>query len=113
MVTDKQVQKLFRLLANGVSLARAAWRTNMDQKTAGKYRRLEKRPSEVSVPHTWQTRPNPFAEVWPAVCELLQANPGLQAKTIFQELQRRHPGRFADNQLRTLQRHIRRWRASF
>ena len=42
---------------------------------------------------------------------MLELNPGLQAKTIFQDLQRRYPGRFADPQLRTLQRHIRRWRA--
>src|SRR5262249_44361166 len=34
-----------------------------------------------------------------------------RAKCILHELQRRHPGCFADGQLRTLQRHIRRWRA--
>lgn len=112
MVTDKQVQKLFRLIADGDSLAQAAWRTHMDEKTARKYRKLGKRPSEAALPHTWRTRPDPFAEVWASVCELLEAEPGLQAKTVFEELQRRHPGRFADNQLRTLQRHIRRWRAS-
>src|SRR5579859_431670 len=112
MVTDKQVQKLFRLLADGEPLAQAAWRTHMDEKTARKYRKLGKRPSEAALPHTWRTRPDPFAEVWASVCELLEAQPGLQAKTVFEELQRRQPGRFADNQLRTLQRHIRRWRAS-
>ena len=57
-------------------------------------------------PHTWTTRANPFAGVWDEVCELLDGNAGLQAKTIFAELQRRYPGRFADSQLRTLQRHI-------
>jgi hypothetical protein len=110
MVTDKQVLKLFRLIADGRSSAQAAVLTNMDEKTARKYRKLGKRPSEVAVPHTWRTRPDPFAEVWPMVCELLELNPGLQAKTIFAELQRQHPGRFADVQLRTLQRRIRRWR---
>src|SRR5262245_54767750 len=112
MVTDKQVQRLFRLLADGETLARAAWRTNMDEKTAGKYRKLGKRPSDAAQPHTWRTRPNPFAEVWAEVCELLEANPGLQAKTIFEELQRRQPGQFDDNQPRTLHPHIRCWRAS-
>ena len=62
--------------------------------------------------HTWATRPNPFAAVWDEVRELLDVNPGLQAKTIFGELQRRHAGHFADNQLRTLQRHIKSWRAT-
>ena len=35
---------------------------------------------------------------------LLEINPGLQADTVFADLQRRYPGRFADGQLRTLQR---------
>ncbi len=64
MVTDKQVQRFFRLLADGETLAQAAWRTNMDEKTARKYRKLGKRPNETAQPHTWRTRPNPFGEVW-------------------------------------------------
>ena len=43
---------------------------------------------------------------------LLQVNPGLQAKTLFGELQRRYPGRFPDGQLRTLQRQVKAWRAT-
>ncbi len=35
----------------------------------------------------------------------------MEAKTIFEELQRSYPGRYADGQLRTLQRRIKRWRA--
>ena len=31
-------------------------------------------------------------------------NPGLEAKTLFEEMQRRYPGKFSDGQLRTLQR---------
>jgi hypothetical protein len=42
---------------------------------------------------------------------LLQVNPRLQAKTLFADLQRRFPGHFADGQLRTLQRRLKRWRA--
>ena len=38
--------------------------------------------------------------------------PGLEAKTLFAALQRQYPERFADGQLRTLQRRIKRWRAS-
>jgi hypothetical protein len=39
-------------------------------------------------------------------------NPGLQAKTLFDDLQRRYPGRFADGQVRTLQRKTKAWRAT-
>src|SRR5262245_58109862 len=111
MVTDKQVRKLFRLNAAGMTLTRCALLTNMDEKTARKYLDLGQLPGALARPHTWRTRPDPFAEVWAEVCALLEINPGLQAKTLFQDLQRRYPGRFADGQLRTLQRHIRRWRA--
>ena len=38
--------------------------------------------------------------------------PGLQAKTLFEDLQHRFPGRFPDGQLRTLQRKIKAWRAT-
>src|SRR5271169_2767634 len=112
MITDAQVRKLVRFLHESRTLSQAAAKANMDEKTARKYRRLGKQPSEIAQPHTWTTRVNPFEDVWPAVRDLLELNPGLQAKTIFQDLQRRYPGRFADLQLRTLQRHIRRWRAT-
>ena len=42
---------------------------------------------------------------------MLSANPGFEAKTLFEDLQRRYPGRFSDGQLRTLQRRIKVWRA--
>ena len=111
MVTDKQVKDLLSFLLDNRTIARAARLTDMDEKTARKYRDLGKLPSEVAKPHTWTTRPNPFEAVWGEVLELLDGNSGLQAKTVFGELQRRYPGRFADSQLRTLQRHIKRWRA--
>ena len=41
---------------------------------------------------------------------LIKEAPGLEALTIFQDLQRRYPGKFQDGQLRTLQRHMRVWR---
>jgi hypothetical protein len=43
---------------------------------------------------------------------MLEINVGLEAKTIFEDLQRRNPGGFADGQLRSLQRRIKVWRAS-
>jgi hypothetical protein len=112
MVTDKQVRALFRFLLDDRTIIRAARLTDMDEKTARKYREVGKLPSEIAKPHTWTTRPNPFEGVWDEVRELLDGNSGLQAKTIFAELQRRYPGRFADSQLRTLQRHIKSWRAT-
>jgi hypothetical protein len=85
----------------------------MDRKTARKYRDQAKLPSELETwPRTWRTRQDPFSDVWEEVTEQLEASPGLQAKTLFEWLQRRYPGRFQDGQLRTLQRRVRQWEAT-
>ena len=113
MVTDHQVRRLRRLDLRGVPAGRAAAQAGMDDKTARKYRRLGRLPSEVRMKHDWRTRPDPFADVWPQLEQLLQVNPGLEAKTLLGHLQRQYPGRFADGQVRTLQRRVKRWRALF
>ena len=99
------------LLGKGKSLIAAASKADMDEKTARKYRRLGKLPSDIKVEHTWRTREDPFSEVWKEVKEKLEINPGLEAKTLFEDLQHRYPGQFADGQLRTLQRRVKIWRA--
>ena len=111
MVTDQQVRRLFKLVQTEKNFGIAAMKAGMDEKTARKYRKLGKLPSELKRPHTWRTRKDPFEDVWHEVKSMLEINPGLEAKTIFEDLQRRNPGRFADGQLRTLQRHIKIWRA--
>jgi hypothetical protein len=112
MITNQQVRKLRRLDEQGIPHEVAAARAGMDAKTARKYRRLGKLPSEVkTMERDWRTHPDAFAEVWPDLEALLQVNPGLEAKTLLAHLQRRFPGSFADGQLRTLQRRVKRWRA--
>lgn len=111
MITDRQVRRLRRLLVAGETLSRAAWKTGMNRKTASKYRD-GKLPSERAAEHTWRTREDPFDEVWEEVNEQLEENPGLQAKTLFEWLGRKYPGRFDEGQLRTFQRGVKRWRAT-
>ena len=112
MVTDQQVRRLFKLVQTEKNFGIAAIKAGLDEKTARKYRKLGKLPSELDKPHTWRTRQDPFEDSWDEIKSMLEINPGLEAKTIFEDLQRRNPGRFADGQLRTLQRHIKVWRAS-
>jgi len=111
MVEDQQVRRLMKLLQTEKTLSLAAAKAGMDEKTARKYRRMRKLPSEVKVEHTWRTRTDPFEDVWESIRDKLEVNPGLEAKTLFEDLQRRTPGRYADGQLRTLQRRIKVWRA--
>lgn len=94
------------------SQAMAASKAGMDVKTARKYLRARVLPSELKAERHWRTHKDGFADVWPEVKEQLSANAGLEAKTIFGALQRRYPERFADGQLRTLQRKVKQWRAT-
>ena len=100
------------MLSQGMTLRDAAEKVGIDVKTARRYRRLGRLPSQCRPEHTWRTREDPFEGVWDWVCEQMVLNPGLQAKTLFDDLQRKFPGRFQDGQLRTLQRHVKQWRAT-
>jgi hypothetical protein len=111
MIKDTQVRRLRRFLGKDHPLYLAALKVGMDTKTARKYRHAERLPSESFVPRTWRTREDPFQDVWSELRDRLELNPGLQAKTLFEDLQRRFPGRFPDAQLRTLQRKIKTWKA--
>jgi hypothetical protein len=90
----------------------AASKAGMDVKTARKYLRAKVLPSELMAGRHWRTHKDEFFDVWPELREQLTANPGLEAKTLFASLQRRHPERFADGQLRTLQRKVKHWRGN-
>jgi hypothetical protein len=72
----------------------------------------ESLPSEVIQERHWRTREDPFSDVWDQVQPQIEENPGLEAKTLFEWLQREHPGRLSDGQMRPLQRRIKLWRAT-
>jgi hypothetical protein len=95
---------------NSLPLVTAAAKAGMGEKAARKYLRSGLLPSQINEPRGWRTREDPFADVWTEVEVLIKDAPGLEALTIFQDLQRRYPGQFQDGQLRTLQRHMRIWR---
>jgi len=94
------------------SIGIAAMRADMCRQTASKYLAAGKLPSELKRDRDWRTRLDPFVDVWPEIRAMLEKTPELQAKTLFEHVCREHPGKFSEGQLRTLQRHIRRWRAT-
>jgi transposase len=83
----------------------------MSERTARKYEKAGQLPSQLKRPHTWATRPNPFEQDWEWVVEQLQRDPALQGSTLFGLLCERYPDRYRPTQVRTLQRHIAKWRA--
>jgi hypothetical protein len=112
MVKDNQVRILMKALQTEKNKEIAAAKAGMDKKTARKYERLRKLPSEIKRDHNWRTKQDPFEDIWPYIKNKLEINPGLEAKTLFQYLQREYPGEYKDGQLRTLQRRIKSWRAT-
>jgi len=113
MVQDAQVGVLRRRRMEGKTQEAAAAAAGMSVRSARKWER-GLAPSLRRRPHTWRTREDPFGEVFESeVVPLLAADQAgvLEATTLLAELNRRHPGRFGAGQLRTLQRHVRQWRA--
>jgi len=112
MVTDQQVRRLIMLIKKDNSLAVSVTKAGMDEKTGRKYIKLGKLPSECVKVHIWKTREDPFTEVWNRMRKYLVNNPGLEAKTLFEFLQKEYPGKFSDGQIRTFQRKVKIWRAT-
>ena len=97
----------------GKSQQAAAAASGMSVRTARTWQR-GRLPSEKKGKRRWRTRPDPFAGVWAEEVEPLlrsDVEGALQATTILEWLDERHPGRFSMSQLRTLQRRLRDWRA--
>ncbi len=109
-ITDQQVRK-YKAMRRQTTQEIAAARMGVSVRSA---RRIEKAgglPSQRG-PRSWRTRVDPLAGVWESeLVPLLEAEPGLQGRTLFEELQRCHGDRFGDGVLRTLQRRVRAWRA--
>jgi hypothetical protein len=66
--------------------------------------------SKSSKPRHWRSRKDPYEGVWFEVLDWLQQEPDVTAKSLLKQLQDKYPGRFADEQLRTLQRRVKEWR---
>jgi len=102
-----------KMIQKEKTLQIAADKADMDVKTARKYRDNRQLPSQCKPDRHWRTRPDVFEDVWDWTAEQLEENPGLEAKTLFEAIQRDYPGKFQDGQLRTYQRRLSEWRAIF
>ena len=111
MVSNEQVGRLLKLRKTEKTLATAAAKAGMDEKTARKWLGSEKLPSQCQMERSWRTRADVFSEVWSELEGILERAPTVQAKTLFDYLSRRYEGRFQEGQLRTLQRRVKAWRA--
>lgn len=112
MVTDRQVRKLMEAHAKTGKIGLAAMQSGMDRKTAAKYIKEGKLPSDLKKPRTWRTREDPFEAAWPRVAAALADAPELEAKALFEHLLATSPGEYEPGQIRTFQRRVQVWRAA-
>ncbi len=62
----------------------------------------------------WRTRVDPFAGVWDSeILPLLEKKHKLSPITLFEKLQKDHPGEYQDSKLRTFQRRVSEWNALY
>ena len=113
MVTDAQVGLLRQKRMEKKTQETAAAAADMSVRSAQKWQ-AGALPSETKKARNWLTRPDAFAAVWASVIvPLLVADKKrvLEAKTLIDLLEEKRPGEFAKDQVRTLQRRMRDWRA--
>ena len=110
--TNHQVKLLMKKLKKHTQEIAAA-KSGMDVKTARKYIKSGKLPSEMKQPHAWKTKADPFADDWPELKQMLENAPGLEAKTLMNYLVTKSPDKYKQSQLRTMQRRVRDWRAQY
>ena len=112
MVKDQQVRRLVKLQKNEKTLTMAAAKAGLSRKTARKYLKSRKLPSQCQPERYWRTRSDPFESVWPEVEKILKRSPTVEATAVFEHLCRQQEGAFQQGQLRTLQRRIKQWKAA-
>lgn len=111
--TVQQQELYMSARRNEIPQRRAAAQAGLSERTGRRMEGPDWRPIGQRPPRDYATRTDPFAAVWASeIVPLLESAPGLQAQTILDDLQRRHPGEYPSSQLRTLQRRVRRWRAT-
>jgi hypothetical protein len=112
MITQQQYKRLMSEYDKTGKISVSAMKAAMDRQTARKYIEAGKYPAELQAKHTWRTRPDPLAKVWPEVVRMLQEAPELEAKTLFEHFLARPDSGLEEGHLRTFFRRVRHWRAT-
>jgi transposase len=88
----------------------SAMKAGMSRPTARKYLKAGQSPEELQAKHTWRTRTDPLAEIWPKAEAMLAEAPDLEAKALFEHLWVAEPWTVKEQHLRTFQRRVKLWR---
>jgi hypothetical protein len=110
-ITMQQVRLYMSNRKQGQTQEQASAKAGLSERSARRIERGKIGALENKERH-WRTRKDPFAEIWDnEIVPLLEGQPGLDATTLFEDLQDRHPGQFGNGKKRTFQRRVKAWKA--
>jgi hypothetical protein len=108
-INDHQA-RLYMSLRQTASQQTAAARAGFSASTGSRLDADPTLPSQKARPRG-RRRPDPLAAIWESeIVPMLAAMPGVRAKTLFDEMLRRHPA-LSEGIRRTLERRVRTWQA--
>src|SRR5690349_2182604 len=110
MIAKQKYHRLMKEYQSTGNITLSAMKADISRPTARKYLEAQQPPDPLQVKHTWRTRPDPLAAVWPEAEAMLKDAPELEAKTLFEHFQGREPWNIKACHLRTFQRRVARWR---
>lgn len=112
MINPKQYGLLLRKHAQTQNMSLSAKQAGVDRKTARKYLQAQVPPDQLQQPHTWRTRPDPLAAVWPVAEPMLRDAPELEPKALFEHFLEHPQYGLKPGHLRTFQRRVKHWRGT-
>lgn len=109
----EQVKLYMRERKAGKTQATAAARSGLSERSGRRIDTGELEPSREKQRY-WRTRADPFIDVWDSeIVPLLTKHHDLTPITLFERLQKNHPGEYPDTKLRTFQRRVCKWKALY
>ncbi len=107
----EQGKVYMRTRKEGKKQVTAAAKAGISERSGRRIEKGELQPGSKQR-RNWRTRIDPFAKVWDSeVVPLLTKNHQLTPITLFEKLQKDHPGEYQDSKLRTFQRRVSEWKA--
>lgn len=83
MLTDQQFERLLSMKHKKQYFYQVADAAGVSAKTARKYLRLDRLPSQLKTARTGSTHEDAFSDVWPEAVSFLEANTGIEAETLL------------------------------
>ncbi len=112
-INSEQVKLYMKIRSEGKTQVTAAAKAGMSERSGRRVEKGELQPGSKRKRY-WRTRTDPFADVWEMeIVPLLEKNAQFTPMTLFEKLQKDHPGEYQDSKLRTFQRRVSEWKALY